>query len=75
MPKRFKDFIVDVSQPGNEELLQGFFSIVSRPDYSDNDLRDYFKNTEYKPTNKEYDKIYELHDTFEDMFDCEYKDY
>lgn len=73
--KRFKDFIVDVSQPGNEQLLHDFYSIASQVDYSDDDLRDFFKNTDYAPTRKEYDKIYQLHDNTEVMFDCEYKDY
>lgn len=73
--KRFKDFIVDVAQPENAALLQKFYSIVAKPDYLNSELRDFFSQTNYTPTRKEYDKINELHGTFEEMFDFEYTDY
>jgi hypothetical protein len=75
MQKRFKDFIIEASKEENEHLLHQFYSIVSKPDYTDDQLREFFESTEYKPTRREYEKIYDLHEVIEDLFDTEYKDY
>ena len=75
MQKRFKDFIIEASREENKDLLHQFYSIVSKPDYTDAQLREFFEPTEYKPTRREYDKIYDLHEVIEDLFDTEYKDY
>jgi hypothetical protein len=75
MPKRFKDFIEDVSKPGKQKELHDFYAIVSQPDYTDSALRAFFGELGYQPTNKEYRKISDLHDHVEDKFDCEYRDY
>lgn len=73
--KRFKDFLEDVAQPGKEELLHGFYSIVAKPDYQNSELHEFFSNTDYKPTRKEYDKINDLQWTVEEMFDFDDTDY
>lgn len=76
--------VSDETVPENKDNLHEFYNIVSKPDYTDKEVRDFFKkinltitdpDMRYKPTRAELNKISEIHDEFEDRFDCEYKDY
>ena len=67
MAKKFTDFIVDAAT--DNELAGGFWAIVSKQDFTDDELRDFLKNKGYMITRRELKKVDELHDDAEDLFD------
>ena len=59
----------------DNELAGGFWAIVSKEDYTDEELRTFLNNKGYKINRKELKKVDEMHDKAEVLFDFENKDY
>lgn len=82
MPKKFKSFIFDASRDSckavsqdTERLIRGFYCIVSKPRYKDEDLKVYLNGENYDVTPKELQKIRNLHDATELFFKIHNRDY
>lgn len=82
MAKKFKSFILDASRDSckavsqdTERLIRGFYCIVSKPRYDENDLKAYLSDKGYDVTPKELQKIKNLHDATELLFRIHNRDY
>jgi len=82
MPKKFKKFIMDASRGScktvsqdRERLIRGFYCIISKKNYNDNELKTYLNDNGYDVTPKELKKIKNLHDATELLFKIHNMDY
>lgn len=82
MAKKFKKFILEASvdscrtvTQGTNSLMDGFYCIVSDKKYKDDDLKTYLNDEGYDVTPKELQKIRNLHDGTELLFQVHNRDY
>ena len=80
--KKFKKFILEASKDscepvskGTKRLMDGFYCIVSKKKYDDDELETYLNNKGYDVTPEELDKIRNLHVATDLFFKVHNRDY
>ena len=82
LKKEFKSFILEASDDSSgpvsadkRKLIRGFYAIVSKETYEDDDLEAYLNKKGYDVSKKDLRKIRNLHMATDSFFDVHNRDY